>query len=266
MLNQLWRLSLICALYVLLFVAPLQAETIEIPGTGDGTAVLHALTAAYTIKHPETQFEIPQSVGSSGGIKAAGSGQAMLARVARTIQQKEERYNLKYLPYARVPAVFFVTDDVPVEYLSSQQICDIYRGEITNWQQLGGSDSQIQVFRREESDSTMTELRKSFPGFAKLTITDNAEIATKAPELLSRMQHQKSAIGFGPYDVAKNSGMKIIKVDGRDPMFAGYPSLTTLAFVYREERLSENARRFLEFALSAEANLPILAAGGVPTN
>lgn len=266
MLDRTWQLPIIFGLCLIFFAAPLQAETIEIPGTGDGTAVLRALTAAYTLKHPDIQFEIPESIGSSNGIKAAGSGQAMLARVARTIKQKEEHYNLKYLPYARVPAVFFVTDDIPIEYLSSQQICDIYRGDITNWKQLGGPDSTIRVLRREDGDSTLSQLRESFPGFAKLTITESAETATKTPELFARMQTRKSAIGFGPYDVAKNSVMKIIKVDGRDPMFAGYPSLTTLAFVYQEERLSENARRFLEFALSAEANLPILAAGGIPTN
>jgi phosphate transport system substrate-binding protein len=266
MLNCTWRLPLICGLCLMFFAAPLRAETIEIPGTGDGTAVLSALTAAYTLKHPEVRFEIPKSIGSSGGIKAAGSGQAMLARVARTIKQKEEHYNLKYLPYARVPAVFFVTDDIPIEYLSSQQICDIYRGDITNWKQLGGPDSKIRVIRREDGDSTLSQLRESFPGFANLTITESAEIATKTPEMFALMQNQKSAIGFGPYDVAKNSVMRIIKVDGRDPMFSGYPSLTTLAFVYQEERLNENVRRFLEFALSAEANLPILAAGGIPTN
>jgi len=266
MLNIARQLAIICGLWLIFFAAPLCAETLTIPGTGDGTAVLRALTAAYSLKQPDIRFDLPDSIGSSGGIKAAGTGQTMLARVARAIKSKEVHYNLKYLPYAKIPAVFFVSDDIPIEYLSSRQICDIYRGTITNWKELGGPDSKIRVIRREEGDSTLSQLRESFPGFAQLKITETAETATKTPELFALMQNQKHTIGFGPYDVAKNSVMKIIKVDGRDPMFAGYPSLTTLAFVYQEEQLSSSARQFLDFALSAEAHLPILAAGGIPTN
>jgi len=259
-------LCAITCLLALLLPAPLLAETLTIPGTGDGTAVLKAMAAAFNMQNPGSQIEVPQSIGSSGGIKAAGKGEAVLARIARAIKDKEQGYGLSYQPFAKVPSVFFTTKDVPIEYLSATQICDIYSGKINNWKQVGGPDTEIHVVRREDGDSTLSQLTKSFPGFDKIKITDRALTAHKTPEMFSLMQQQENAIGFGPYDVAKNSEVQIIKVDGRDPTFSGYPSVTTLAFVYQEKNLTPTARKFLEFSSSNAANLPIIVAGGIPIN
>ena len=259
-------ICVISCLLTFLLPAPLLAETLNIPGTGDGTAVLRALGAAFTIQNPGIKIEVPKSIGSGGGVKAAGKGEALLARVARGIKTKEQKYGLSYQAYAKVPAVFFTTRDLPIEYLSAQQICDIYSGKINNWKQIGGPDTEIHVIRREDGDSTLSVLTKSFPGFNKIKITETALIAHKTPEIFSLMKKQKNAIGFGPYDVAKNSDVQIIKIDGRDPTFTGYPSVTTLGFVFQEKNLTPPARKFLEFTTSTAANLPIIAAGGIPTN
>lgn len=264
--------ALVC-LSVLLLPAPLLAETLSIPGTGDGTAVLSALGAAFTLKYPEIKVEIPESThknggikGSGGGIKAAATGRAVLARVARGIKAKEEHYGLSYKAFAKVPAVFFTTPDVPIEYLSSAQICDIYSGKIRNWNEVGGPDLAIRVVRREEGDSTLSVLRKSFPGFDRIKITPKAETATTTPMIFRLMTRENRAIGFGPYDEAKNSNLHIVKIDGRSPTFSGYPSVTTLGLVYQEQGLTAAAKKFIEFATSSAANLPIIAAGGIPAN
>ncbi len=260
------RLSVAACLFVLLSPAVLLAETLSIPGTGDGTAVLRALGAAFSLQNPDVKIEVPPSIGSGGGVKAAGQGEAVLARVARGIKSKEQKYGLSYKAYAKVPAVFFTTRDVPIEYLSTQQICDVYSGKISNWQQLGGPNQPIQVIRREDGDSTLSVLIKSFPGFDKIKITDKALIAHTTPGTFGLMNKTDFSIGFGPYDVAKNSNMQIIKVDGRDPTFSGYPSVTTLGFVYQKKSLTSAAQKFLDYSTSSQANLPIIVAGGIPIN
>lgn len=122
------------------------------------------------------------------------------------------------------------------------------------------------MIRREESDSTLSVLKKSFPGFDKLKITDRAQTALSTPITFILMNKHGNAIRFGPYDVTKNSDVQIIKVDGRDPIFSGYPSVTTLAFVYREKNLTPIARKFIDFATSMKASLPIIVTGGLPLN
>ena len=46
--------------------------------------------------------------------------------------------------------VFFVNEDNPVSHLSTQQIKDIYHGDITNWQEVGGQNKDILAFQRPE--------------------------------------------------------------------------------------------------------------------
>lgn len=254
---------LICLILLLLPTSVL-AETLTIPGTGDGVSVLTAVAAAFTKQNPGSVINVPESIGSSGGIKAAGKGDAILARVARGLKQKEDQYGLTYRPFATVPAVFFISMDISIDYLSSQQICDIYSGKISNWEQVGGPDLPIIVIRREENDSTLAVLRASFPGFDQIKITDNAMLAKSTPEIFRMTNTEKHAIGFGPYDVAKNSPVRTIKVDGRAPTFSGYPSVTTLAFVFQQKKLTPIATKFLEFATSKEANLAIIVASGIP--
>ncbi len=255
--------SVILSLLLLLLPAPLLAEILTIPGTGDGTSVLSALAAAFNKQNPDIQVEFPKSIGSSGGVEAAGKGEAVLARVARNIKPDEEKYGLSYQPFAKVPAVFFTTNDLKVNHLSSQQICAIYSGAISNWKEIGGPDLPIRVVRREDGDSTLKVLRKSIPGFDQVKITDNALMAKKTPELFAIMSAENHAIGFGPYDLAKNSGMQIVSIDGRAPSFPGYPSFTTLAFVYQKKNLTPAAKKFIDFATSSAANLPISVSGGV---
>ncbi len=104
----------------------------------------------------------------------------------------------------------------------------------------------------ENGDSTLSVLIKSFPGFDKFKITDRAETAFSTPETFSLMNKYENAIGFGPYDIAKNSEAQIIKVDGRDPTFSGYPSVTTLGFVYQEKSLQHQVQQTCQLLSLAE--------------
>ena len=47
-----------------------RSETIDIPDTGDGVAILKALARAFEPAHPGNNINIPESTGSSVGIKS----------------------------------------------------------------------------------------------------------------------------------------------------------------------------------------------------
>ena len=117
----------IMSLIILVCHSPATAADLAIPGTGDGVAVLNAIAAEFK-QSTGLEVEIPKSVGSSGGIVMAGSDQAELARVARSIKDKEMHFNLSYMPVFNVPTVFYVSSDVPVSNLSAAQILAIFSG------------------------------------------------------------------------------------------------------------------------------------------
>lgn len=54
--------------------------------------------------------------------------------------------------------VFFVSIDNPVESLTVEQLQGIYKGEITNWKEVGGNDEEIVAFQREEGSGSQNGL------------------------------------------------------------------------------------------------------------
>jgi len=256
---------LLVALITFSYASPAKAADIIIPGTGDGVAVLNAVAAAFRLK-TGLDTEIPESVGSNGGIVLAGSDQAELARVAREIKEKEQSFGLTYLPVFKVPTVFYVTQDVAVKNLSSAQILDIFSGKIVDWSEAGGKKEAIKVVVRESGDSSYNNLQQSFPGFKDLILSKKAITALKTPHMVTIMQHEKNSIGFGPLDVALANGMKFISVDGIKPTDAGYQYFGTIGLVYKPQKLSVASKKFLDFISSKEAHPAIRDFGGIVIN
>lgn len=82
------------------------AQTLVIPGSGDSQKLLRALVRAFEVSHPGTAIEIPESIGSSGGIKNVVTDNAELARVARPLNESERQAGLEYRAFAFSPVVF----------------------------------------------------------------------------------------------------------------------------------------------------------------
>jgi len=65
---------------------------------------------------------------------------------------------LHFTPIARDGFVFFVNARNPVSGLSIEQIRDIYRGNATNWQEIGGNDIEILPFQRPANSGSQTAM------------------------------------------------------------------------------------------------------------
>jgi len=251
-------------LALVLPVSQANAKTIEIVGTGDGVKVLNALGAAFAKSHPGMSISVPESIGSNGGIAAVSKDEKVVARVARTLKGDEKVYGLTYLPFAKVPVVFFVNPTLDVKKLTSAQVCAIYAGKIVNWKEVGGPDAAIVVVTREAKDSSLGVLQKSLPGFKEVVVTGKALLVEKTPLMFNMVEEQPNAIGFGPSDVAINSRVREVAIDGRLSIFPDYPCINTLAFVFKEKSRSGDLRAFLAYATSPAAAPVIRAAGGMP--
>ena len=243
---------------------PVMGEEISIVGTGDGVTVLGAIANAFNQENPGITVVVPKSIGSGGGIKSVGKDKNVIGRVARGIKDKEKHYGLRYVPFAKVPTVFFVNKSVGITGLTTEQICDIYSGRVTNWKEVGGKDAKIRVVRREEGDSSLKVLLKSFPGFRDISITSRSKTAYSTPENISVVENKAATIGFGPFDVAKNAKVEILTINGKNATDAGYPSTGTLALIFKEKNDRGNIKKFVEFATSFDAHDAIKGAGGMP--
>ena len=245
---------------------PSQAHPValEIVGTGDGIDLLRALGRDFMQQHPNVRVEIPPSIGSGGGIAAVGARKAVLGRVAVKLSNADREVGINYRPFARLPSAFYVNPAVGVDSVTAEQLADIYSGKILNWNELGGSDLRIRVVRREDSDSTLTVLRATMPGWKDLNILERSKMATTTQEAVETVREVAGAIGFGPYAKNLEQVLTVLKIDGRRPTDAGYPSSVELALIYTDSTITPAALSFIEFSGSERARNIILRFGSVP--
>lgn len=246
--------KLVAFFTVLIFLMGLSglaaAETILVEGTGANQALLRALAKAYVSGHPGNDIQVPDSVGSGGGIQKAIDDETNLARVARTLKQREIDAGLTYKVFCKSPIVFFVNDDVKVKNLTSSQIRDIYSGKITNWKDVGGNDAKIRVMMREDGDSSLEVLLASMSGLKDITITAYSKVNFSDGDNAKAVKDTAGSIGFGTLANAKADGLRYLTINGIEPTDAKYELVSDFALVYKEARLKGLAKDFYDFIFS----------------
>jgi phosphate transport system substrate-binding protein len=248
----------------LLSCSPAFGSSLAIVGTGDGMEMLQAVSVVFATVRPDLAVSVPPSIGSGGAVAAVGADRNVLGRVARPLKDAERQQGLDTTPIVRIPSAFFVHPSVGLKNLRTQQIRDIYAGQIDNWKQVGGADLKIKIVRREEADSTLGELRATMPGWKDLVITSRSKMAMTTQEAIDSVRTVEGAIGFAPYSKALEQGTTVLRVDGRHPIDASYYSAVTLAILHKQSTLTPEAKSFIEFTRSAKAQNLFRQMGGVP--
>ena len=72
---------------------------------------------------------------------------------------EEQGKEVVLTPIGKEGFVFFVNDANPVDSLTTQQLREIYSGEITNWRKLGGTNDKILAFQRPENSGSQTMMK-----------------------------------------------------------------------------------------------------------
>ncbi|HET7678944.1 MAG TPA: substrate-binding domain-containing protein [Xanthobacteraceae bacterium] len=240
------------------------SSDLEVVGTGDGMELLQSIAAAYSTERPGNAVTVPLSIGSGGAIVAVGAERNTLGRIARPLTEKERAQGLIEAPIMRIPSAIYVHRSSGVTGLTTGQLADIYSGALQNWNEVGGSDLRIKVVRREEADSTLLVLRSSMPRWRDLKITPRSKLAMTTQEAVETVKEVEGAIGFGPYSRSLEAATTVLRIDGKHPIDDGYPSAVTLALLYKEGALTQNAEAFLNFVRSPTAHQLMANWGGVP--
>lgn len=241
-------------------------ETLVVAGTGDSQALLRNLGAIFEKSNPGTKIEVPDSIGSGGGIKAVSRGEAGLGRTARALKEKEKT-GLTEVAFARSPVVFATNTSVhAVKGLSREQVLAIYAGKVTNWKEVGGADAKIYPISREEGDSSRETLDKHLAGFQELTLVSKEFFTTW--EAAEAILNHKDTIGYLPLSMALEYGLNILTIDGHVPdqeqvNNGAYPYVTSM-YLIKNETPSALALQFIDFVLSDEVGNLMLKQGVVP--
>lgn len=256
-------------LFLILFSAEscLAAEQVTICGTGDSQLLLRVLADKFETGHPDITITVPDSIGSGGGVRAVARGKCDLARVARPMLEREQRYNLTYWLFARSPVAFVLhpTMERP-QSLTSGQIVDIFGGTINRWEQVSGDEGKIYVVNREEQDSSRSILEKHLAGFASIE-TFAGRVFYSTHEAAEGLKSHRQTIGYLPVSTATAAKLKLLKVDGVAPTpgnvrSGAYKLVTPLGLAWKGE-IEGATKLFIDFLRSPAAQEAMIELGSI---
>ena len=173
--------------------------------------------------------------------------------------------------------VFFVNKDNKVDSLTLEQIRSIYSGEITNWSEVGGTDTEIIAYQRPENSGSQTGLyslvMKGIPVKARTPKEQVTLSMAGIIEYVSDYENGLDAIGYSYYYYANemyyNENLKYLGINGINPTYEtikdeSYPILTAYYIVTRKDETNENVLKLKEDMLSKRGQEVATKAGYVP--
>ena len=169
--------------------------------------------------------------------------------------------------------VFFVHKDNPINSLTVEQIKGIYSGEITNWNQVGGSDEEIIPFQRDEGSGSQSMMIR-FMGDTPLMEAETETISGMGAviERVVDYQSRKGSIGYSfryyIEGIIQNPEVKMIAVEGIAPTAENiknntYPIITPVYAVTYANNPNPNVSLLVEWILGDEGQYIIEATGYV---
>ena len=211
------RYAGIIVLIVMGFWASVFAEEekkhlIVVAGAGPSTEIVKLFMKEFS-KLPASRgykFGVPlKSIKHFGGIKWSDTN--LFGRTGRPLNRKEKKMSKGELFLAKIPIAFAVGTDAGITALKLSQLEGIFNGQISNWQQVGGSNANINILGRETTEAMFTALKRNYPFFEHVQFQ---KIYRKDHHIVNilRSRQGRHAIGFGAKPNFKNAN--IITVDG----------------------------------------------------
>lgn len=206
--------------------------------------------------------------GSGSGIKAVQEGRCDIGLSSRDLKAEEKEAGLGATVLAYDGIAIVVNPENPVSDLSLETIAKIYTGEITNWNEVGGSDAGIVLIGREAGSGTRD-------GFESITDTEDAckyrQELTSTGDVITTVSQNPGAIGYASVASVKDT-VKAVTVDGVAPTEetikdGSYVVQRPFVLVTKiDTPLSDAAFKFFTYITSSDANEIIAGAGVVPAN
>ncbi len=248
--------------------------TINIQGSDTMVNLTQAWAEEFMAANPDVVISV-KGGGSGTGISALINGTIDLATASRGMKDEEiaqaNENNVEPVehPVAVDALAVVVHPDNPVNDLSMQQIGAIYRGEITNWSEVGGPDQAIVLISRDSASGTYEYFKETVVAAED----ENAEFAKEAMLLpstraiVTEVSQNAAAIGYIGLGYV-SADTKVIGVDGvkasvETAMDESYP-LSRYLYAYSNGTPTGVVKAFIDWVLGAEGSAIVSDQGFVP--
>lgn len=186
--------------------------SISMVGSTSMEKFANALSEVFMEKYPNVTVQA-EFVGSGAGIEAVTSGSADIGNSSRNLTDEEKANGIAENIVA-IDGIAVVVDPAnTVADLTKQQLTDIYSGTVTNWSEVGGSDSPIVVVGREAGSGTRSAFEEIL-GLEDACAYSSELDSTGA--VMARVASTPGAIGYVSLDVLDDT-VKALNLEGTEP-------------------------------------------------
>ncbi len=244
------------------------SDTIRIDGSAGVRPLVEALAGGYSAQRPNTTILIGDGLGSTARVVAAAEGRIDIAMASHGVDMQDLRSRgLTAVEIARVAVVFGLHTSAGPVAVTEQQICDVYRGKIANWRELGGVDSPVVLLARPEGEVDGDVVAAGVPCFPAVGDMRGVRVLEQPDEMAAALADTPGAVGMTslPFVQVSGGAFRVLAINGVEPtpanVLAGLHPLVRQSFLIISDDPAPAVRSFLAFVAS-DAGAAIMETGG----
>ncbi len=239
------------------FTLPNQVDkgtTVRIDGSSSLQTINTTLKQRFEQQFNGTKVELSEA-GSEAALQALIDEQVDLVGMGRVLTAEEKAQGLVEVPLARHKIAIVVSPENSFSGdLTVEQFGQLFRGEIQDWSELGGSAGAIRFVDRPEVSDTRQAF-KNYPVFqgAPFQTGSNAAVveADQTDAVVKALG--EDGLGYAIVDqVTDRSDVRILSMHEVLPTDARYPFSQPLTYVYKGPEPNLAVQSFLGYATAAE--------------
>ncbi|MGC8816920.1 MAG: phosphate ABC transporter substrate-binding protein [Candidatus Hadarchaeum sp.] len=224
-------------------------RSIKVKGSTTVLPIAQAAAEAWMDAHPNDKITV-EGGGSGVGIAALIDGTCDIANSSRTLKDEEKSAGLVEHRIALDAVCVIVNSTNPVNELTLEQLKAIFKGDITNWSEVGGPNLEIVVYTRESTSGTYETFETKVMKPENITL--RALTKTSNGEMAQAISGNPNGIGYvGIGYLADASGIKALKINGIEPSVStvqsgAYP-ISRYLFMITKGQPEGLAKEFIDF-------------------
>jgi phosphate transport system substrate-binding protein len=233
--------------------------TVKVDGSNSMSQINAALQKRFQEKFAGSNINLA-SGGTDEALKALIKGDVDLAAVGRPLTDAEKKEGLVAIPLSREKIAIVVGPDNPFKgSLTFEQFAKIFRGEITDWSEVGGTGGKIRFVDRPDSSDTRWALSR-YKVFKAANFETGANATQVAQDDTGEVVKAlgKDGISYAiASQVMNQDNVKVLAMHDTLPDNPRYPFSQPRGYVYKGTP-NPGVQAFLGFATS-EAGKEVIA-------
>jgi phosphate transport system substrate-binding protein len=269
--------TIIAAMMLLLVFGPaLSEETITVKGSDTMVILAQRWAENYMQAHKDVVIQVTGG-GSGTGISALINGTTDICNASRPMKPSErDKLKARYgsrgveIKAAMDGLSVYVNESSPVTELSLQQLKGIYTGKITNWNEVGGPNTRIILYGRENNSGTYVYFKDNVLEGEDYVSSMQSLPGTAA--VVNAVARDKHGIGYGGAAYGKGIRELKVKKDASSPAYlptlenirsGDYP-VSRFLYLYVRNRPTGTLKEYIDWMLGDDGQKVVTEVGYFP--